>query len=304
MKAPAVNTDVATRDFKFYIFDWDDNILRMPTSIYLEKLQPDGTWAPHKVSTSVYSLVRQDSAHYRLADNSRDVAFREFQDSRPPDVNTFLRDTRAAIRKVVNGEEPPCPSYATFKKTLVEGRLFAIVTARGHSSETLRHGVEIFIAEALDDSERETMMANLRGYRRCYDGIVDFGTDAEELDYYLSLNRYHAVTSPGFNEWLERKVNAKVQPEQRKQFAIGDFVEHVIRIVGHSVATGGTWRPVSVGFSDDDPGNIALVQEYISAALAKRFPDVTFCVYDTSDPSLERGRKLTVAGQLGLGLDI
>ena len=299
-----VNDDVATRDFKFYIFDWDDNILRMPTSIYLEKLQPDGTWAPHKVSTSVYSVLRQDTAHYRLAQNNRDLAFREFQDSRPPDVNTFLRDTRAALRKVVSGEEPPCPSFTTFRRMLVEGRLFAIVTARGHSAETLRHGVECFIDEVLTKEERETMMANLRGYRHCYDGITEFGTDEEEMDYYLSLNRYHAVTSPDFSAWLERKLNHKVHPEQRKQFAIADFVEHVIRIVAHSAKTGGVWRPVSVGFSDDDPGNIALVQRYILDALTKRFPDVTFCVYDTSDPALEKGRKVTVAGQQGLGLDV
>lgn len=304
MTAKYVNDDVATRDFKYYIFDWDDNILRMPTCIYLDKLQPDGTWAPHKVSTSVYSVVRQDTAHYRLANNSRDDAFREFQDSRPPDVNTFLRDTRAAIRKVVSGEEAPCPSFSTFRKTLVEGRLFAIVTARGHSAETLRHAVEIFIDEALTADDRETMMSNLRGYRHCYDGISDFGTDAEELDYYLSLNRYHAVTSPDFNNWLEHKLSQKVNPEQRKQFAIGDFVEHVIRIVARSMEGKGSWKPISVGFSDDDPGNIALVQKYISDALAKRFPDVTFCVYDTSDASLERGRKVTVAGQLALGLNL
>ena len=299
-----INMEVATRDFKFYIFDWDDNILRMPTCIYLDKLQPDGTWAPHRVSTSVYSVVRQDTEHYRLANNNRDEAFREFQDSSPPDVNTFLRDTRTAIRRVVSGEEAPCPSYSTFRKTLVEGRLFAIVTARGHSAETLRHAVEIFIAEALTADEREAMMANLRGYRFCYDGRKEFGTDEEELDYYLSLNRYHAVTSPDFNHWLESKFSRKIHPEQRKQFAIGDFVEHVIRIVGHSIAVGGTWRPISVGFSDDDPGNIALVQKYISDALSKRFPDVTFCVYDTSDAALERGRKVTVSGQMGLGLKI
>lgn len=300
-----VNEEVATRDFKFYIFDWDDNILRMPTFIYLDKLQPDGSWAPHKVSTSTYSIVRQDKEHYRLASNSRDVAFREFQDSSPPDVNTFLRDTREAIRKVVSGEELPCPSYSTFKRTLIEGRLFAIVTARGHSAQTLRYGVETFINEALSAADREEMMANLRGYRRCYDGIATFGTDAEELDYYLSLNRYHAVTSPDFATWLKSKFGREVQPEERKQFAIGDFVEHVIRIVGHSIATGGGgWKPISVGFSDDDPGNIALVQKYISNALAKRFPNVTFCVYDTSDASLDRGRKVTVSGQLGLGLTL
>ena len=299
-----VNKAVSTRDFKFYIFDWDDNILKMPTRIHLEKRLPDGTWVPHAVSTSTYSVVRQDTANYRFPNNDRNEAFREFQDSRPPDVNTFLRDTRDAIRKVVSGAEQPCPSFTTFRNTLIEGRLFAIVTARGHSAETLRHGVEVFIEEALTAAERAAMMANLRGYRFCYDGIADFSasSDQDELDYYLSLNRYHAVTSPDFSEWIERKLNHKVHPEERKQFAIGDFVEHVIRIVGHSVRNGeaAALRPISVGFSDDDQGNINLVQQYIRDALAKRFPGVTFCVYDTSDPSLENGRKVTVAGQLGL----
>ena len=37
-----VNLEVAGRDFKYYIFDWDDNILHMPTRIYLEHLGADG----------------------------------------------------------------------------------------------------------------------------------------------------------------------------------------------------------------------------------------------------------------------
>lgn len=294
-----VNTEVATRDFKFYIFDWDDNILKMPTCIHLEKLQPDGSWKPHRVSTSIYSVVRQDTKNYRFLNNSRDEAFKDFQDSGSSNDNTFLRETREAIKKVLSGETPPCPSFTTFRKTLVEGRLFAIVTARGHSPATLRMGVETFINEVLTDEERETMMANLRGYRYCYDGIKHFGSDREELDHYLSLNRYHAVTSPDFSDWLERKLHQPVHPEKRKQFAISDFVEHVIRIVEHSIRTGGTWRPVSVGFSDDDQGNIKLVQDYVLDALTKRFPDVKFCIYDTSDPSFEKGRKVTVSGQLG-----
>ena len=30
------NLGVAARDFKYYIFDWDDNILHMPTRIHME----------------------------------------------------------------------------------------------------------------------------------------------------------------------------------------------------------------------------------------------------------------------------
>ena len=50
------------------------------------------------------------------------------------------------------------------------------------------------------------------------------------------------------------------------------------------------------------PANVAAVEHYIRDELARLFPNVKFCVYDTSDPSLENGRKITVAGQLDLGL--
>lgn len=298
--AKDVNLDVATRDFKYYIFDWDDNILRMPTVIHLEKLMPDGTWAPHTVSTSLYSIVRQNFEGYRFPGNSRKEAFRDFSDGEgAASSSTFLKETEEAIERVVSGKEQPCPSFSTFKKTLVEGRLFAIVTARGHADSTIREGVKLFIDKVLSPAEKAEMMANLRGYRKCYDKAESFGSDEEELERYLSLNRYHAVTSPHFNDWLERRFNGKIDPENRKQFAIGDFVEHVVRIVQHSIREGGAMKAISVGFSDDDPGNIALVRGYIMNELSKRFSDVKFCVYDTSDPALEKGRKFTVSGQLG-----
>lgn len=292
--------DVGKRDFKYYIFDWDDNILKMPTCIHLEKLLPDGTWEPIRVSTSVYSIVRQDTANYRPLHNDRKEAFKEFQDSNYEE-NTFFRDTHEAIRKVESGEVPPCPSYNTFKKTLIEGRIFAIVTARGHSSETLKQGVLCFINEALTNEERKTMAANLRGYRACFDNAESFGTDEEEIKYYLSLNQYHAVTSPDFDSWLQQNFKERISPDMRKQFAIGYFVDHVIKIVNHSIEKGGTWRPISIGFSDDDRSNIAQVQNYIESAITKRFPNIKFCVYDTSDQTLENGRKVIVAGQLDFG---
>ena len=50
-RIPYVNTEVENRDFKYYIFDWDDNILHMPTKIRMEHLEDDGTWKPVEVST-------------------------------------------------------------------------------------------------------------------------------------------------------------------------------------------------------------------------------------------------------------
>ena len=46
-KIPYVNTEVENRDFKYYIFDWDDNILHMPTKIRMEHREDEnGEWKP------------------------------------------------------------------------------------------------------------------------------------------------------------------------------------------------------------------------------------------------------------------
>ena len=300
-----VNYDVATRDFKFYIFDWDDNILHMPTKIHLEQQDSAGDWHPVEVSTSVFALVRTDS-RYRMPPGGRAEAFREFQDVVDDSGDlSFIRDTRAALARVKAGEKPG-PSFETLRKTLREGRIFAIVTARGHEPETLREAVKIFIDEVLTPDERTAMMRSLRGYRWWLDKMTDFGTDEEELDYYLSMCRYHAVTNPGFFEQLKsdddfggryEMASGSERPELAKEFAIRDFVEHVFHVLKR---TGGLGRSVSVGFSDDDAGNVRAVSNYIKEELVKRFQGFKFVVYDTSDPSLDRGRKVTVAGQLAL----
>ena len=43
-----------------YSFDWDDNILNMPTHIHLEKMVGD-EWIPVDVSTSEFAEMRQRS---------------------------------------------------------------------------------------------------------------------------------------------------------------------------------------------------------------------------------------------------
>ena len=304
---PYVNDEVVNRDFKYYIFDWDDNILHMPTKIRMEHKGPDGRWRPVEVSTSTFALVRADEEHYRPPTNGGwKEAFRNFADPEDDgEPNRFLEDTMAALAKVSNGE-PPSPSYSTFRKTLVEGRIFAIVTARGHAPETIEKAVRLFIENALTPLERETMLSNLRGYRRWLDKVEKFGTDEEELDYYLGMCRYSAVTYDGFKErmsndpiYREKLASATTaaRPELAKEFAIRDFVEHVFHMLQR---TGGLGRSVAIGFSDDDKGNVKSVSNYIRAELSRRFDGIKFVVYDTSDKTLSKGRKVCVSGQMNL----
>ena len=303
---PYINEEVANRDFKYYIFDWDDNILHMPTRIKMEHRDSvDDPWRPVEVSTATFALVRGDEEHYRAPGGVWADAFRNFEDV--PGRDNFIEDTIAALEKIEHGEKPS-PSFYTFKKTLTEGRIFAIVTARGHAPETIERAVRVFIKYVLTEEEREIMMSNLRGYRQWIDGVGDgeFGTDAEELDYYLGMCRYSAVTFQGFKERMERDpiyqeklavAPTAAKPELAKEFAIRDFVEHIF----HMIRRNGTAdRPVSTGFYDDDKGNVKCVSDYIRSELSKRFEGIKFVVYDTSDRTLSKGRKVCVSGQLNL----
>ena len=51
----------------------------------------------------------------------------------------------------------PADRLEDVRKTLREGRIFAIVTARGHAASTIREAVKIFIDEVLTPEEREDL---------------------------------------------------------------------------------------------------------------------------------------------------
>lgn len=295
--AGSINYRVSERDLKYYIFDWDDNILRMPTRIHLLRRSPDGEWEPHTVSTAVFALVRNDTANYRPPEGDWENAFVEFRDLDPGGPSKFLEHTAAALEPVIRGETAPPPSFERFRQTLVEGRLFAIVTARGHRPESIRTGVRYVIDHVLSDNEKREMIRNLRGYLHFFERREGDMTDEEIIEYYLDQNQYHPCTSPQFKQRMQATGNAK-DPERAKQLAIRDFVHHIVGMIRDA----GIARPISIGFSDDDPGNVAAVEDYIQRELAREFADVSFAVYDTSDPGIPAGRKVIVHGQLKLEL--
>ena len=299
---PYVNDAIVKRDFKFYIFDWDDNILHMPTTIHMERRGENGEWKSVEISTSTFALIRSDTENYRPPrEGGWDAAFRNFTDE--PTRNHFIEDTIAALERIEHGEKPG-PSYNTLKKTLREGRLFAIVTARGHAPSTIESAVRVFIKYALTEAERAEMMSNLRGYRRHFDKIEQFGTDAEELDYYLGMCRYSPIANGAFQERMTQDpiygeklafASQSARPELAKEFAIRDFVEHIVHTLHRTNCLN---RSIAIGFSDDDQGNVKSVSKYIKSELSKRFDNIKFVVYDTSDDTLPNGRKVCVSGQL------
>ena len=62
-----------------YSFDWDDNILHMPTMVHMEK-KVGNNWEKIKITTSEYAEVKEEP-NYRYPDEDIRKAFVEFDDN-------------------------------------------------------------------------------------------------------------------------------------------------------------------------------------------------------------------------------
>jgi hypothetical protein len=270
------------------MFDWDDNILHMPTRIHLEKKSARG-WKAYDVSTAEFARIRRDTVNYRPRGGDWDKAFIDFYDIGRRGARAFIGDTKIALAPVIRGRKKGAPSFEKFRKALVEGRLFAIITARSHSAASIRKGVEYFIEKVLTADEKKRMMANLRGFIDYFGGDRT-QTDRQVLAGYLGLNRYHGVSSPEFKKRMGHGASGSESPERAKQLAIHDFVEHALSLV-RGRRLGGS---ISIGFSDDDPHNVRSVEAFLRTKLSRRYRGIKFVVYDTSGRKQSRTRKVVI----------
>jgi hypothetical protein len=245
------------------------------------------------MTTAEFAKIRRDTVNYRPPEGDWDRAFTEFYDSGLRGDQAFLEDTRTALKPIVEGADDGAPSFQRFKDALMEGSLFAIITARAHSAGSIRRGVEYFIDTVFTPDERERMIRNLRRFIKLFGEDGTLLTDNEVLARYLDLNRYRGVTSPEFQDLMGTRITGAESPERAKQFAVKDFVTHVINIIRER----GVEASISMGFSDDDPHNVTAIIDFLNDELARAFPGVKFVVYDTSDPDDTQGRKIVVRGK-------
>ena len=135
----------------FYFFDFDDNIMFLSTPIYIldtfrnqEKAISTGDFAnihPHLGKPGKWE-------NYTLFDGS----YREFRDIPPDELGSgqkqhFIRDVEAAVSS--DDESWKAPSWPLFVYVCEMQRPVSIITARGHSPETLKAGVRILLERNL-----------------------------------------------------------------------------------------------------------------------------------------------------------
>jgi hypothetical protein len=232
---------------KYYAFDWDDNLMYMPTKIYL-KDEDD----------KVVGMSTEDFAEYRTEVGKEPFEYEGhtivgFDDNPFRDFNVlgdkgFLRDAMKA---------PTGPAWSDFVEAVNNGSVFAIVTARGHTPSILKSAIYNLIKRNKHGLSEKELVKNLRKYRELAD--EDDLTDDELVRSYLDMNKYHPVS---FGQ------GSAANPEQLKVDAMKEFMTYVQNLSRRLQEKAFMKNKISnyfipyIGFSDDDLRNVQAMKRH------------------------------------------
>ena len=236
-----------TPDMKYYAFDWDDNIVHMPTEIILKTSDGDEVGMSTSDFAEYRTKIGKEDFEYKgntivsLADD----AFRNF---RTEGDKQFLIDAMKAKRG---------PAFDDFKEAINNGSIFAIITARGHNPETIKEAVYNYIINDFGGISKEELLKNLRKFRSFVG--EDEMSDIDLIKSYLELNKYHPVS---FGE-----TGKETNPEEAKVEAMEGFVNYIKAMAALLNKRAFLKKDIankfvpSIGFSDDDLRNVEVMKK-------------------------------------------
>jgi hypothetical protein len=263
----------------FYAFDWDDNILNMPTEIMVQTKSGNEIGMSTADFAIYRSKVGKEEFEYKgetIIGLDYSSAFRNFRDEADPEI--FRKDVEKALSM-----KSFAPAWKDFIECLTNGSIFAIITARGHEAEGMRKGVE-FVIDSLSQEEKSKMHDSLLMFHHLFDtkreeeGQESFSnfSKSELVKDYLDLCHFVGVSAPS-------RGGSPANPEAAKEKALKDFITDVNEYaseIGYAA---------KVGFSDDDPGNVRHITHALSSEdldHEKLWPFVDeFVIKDTNLPS-------------------
>ncbi len=240
----------------FYFFDFDDNIAYLTTPLILfhkktrEELSlSSAEWALHHHSIGKNGIYSE----YEIDFDDRNGTFRCFRDIELSETDrqsgkkqAFVQDIASALKDLDTVWKGP--SWDCFYHAVFNQRPISVITARGHSAETLRAGI--------------------------YE-LVKAGHLPLEPNY-LSI---FAVSNKQTRKDLG-DTDLKMSTAELKQHAIKASVEKAIEVYGFSPHH-------RFGMSDDDPKNIQLIVEEMTR-LKSRYPEMSFFMIETHNGSFTK----------------
>ena len=236
-------TEQGTPDLKYYAFDWDDNIVRMPTKIMLVDTEGNEVGMNTEDFAEYRSEIGKEEFEYE-GHTIKDFAAYPFRNFRVEGDNQFLQDVMSA---------DPAESFGDFKKCVEGASIFAIITARGHNPDTLKEACKKYILSGFNGINTDEVIKNIKRYNELY-GVTEQEeqTDQENVksqlvDKYLKLCRFEPVT---FGQ------GSAASPEKLKVEALKKFISYVNVEAKRVKKDAQKGSKIQIGFSDDDPKNI------------------------------------------------
>jgi hypothetical protein len=236
-----------TPDMKYYAFDWDDNIVHMPTKIILSNDKGDEVG----MSTDDFAIYRdrigKEEFKYK-GNNIIGYGQNPFRNFRTDGDKDFIIDSMNA--KVG-------PAFDDFKESINNGSIFSIITARGHNPNTIKQAIYNYIITGFNGIDKNQLVKNLKKYRDII-GENEMSDD-DLIRYYLDLNQYYPVTFGS---------GSASNPEESKVIAMENFIEHIKLMASkldkrvffkNNISNNFTF---SIGFSDDDIKNIEVMNKH------------------------------------------
>jgi len=235
-------------DLKYYAFDWDDNIVTMPTQIMLQSEQGGEV-----------GMSTEDFAEYRQRIGGEPFEYKGEMIvgySENPYRNFGVEGDKRFIVDSLLAE--PGPSWNDFVECINGGSIFAIITARGHTPSVLKDAIYNMIVTNHNGINLQTLVNNLKKYRDLSGEVLK--DDQLLIKEYLDMCKYHPVTYG--------KGSAS-NPEEGKIEALREFISYVkyqSQKLGQKVSftndVKNNFVP-QIGFSDDDPGNIESIKKFL-----------------------------------------
>ena len=234
-------------DEKYYAFDWDDNIVSMPTKIILKDEDGDEV-----------GMSTEDFATYREEIGKEPFEF---------DGHTIVGYSEdALIWFGVKGDKQfivdammakPGPSWDDFVEAINNGSIFSIVTARGHTPSVLKEACYNYIVSNMNGIDSNELVKNLEKYRDLAD--EENVSKREMIREYLDLCKFYPVT---------HGQGSAAEVEPLKIEALKEFVKYVKEMSQHIQKKAFLKNKISnyfvpkVGFSDDDLKNVESVKKH------------------------------------------
>lgn len=266
--------DIIT-ELRYYMFDWDDSILFMPTVIHVEKLI-NNKWVKYDVSTGDFRDIRKKivsyyqtgKGEYRYPDNDPNKAYLEFRDFGERGDNAFYLDALKSIKNKNFAE-----AWDDLIECLVGGHLFMIITARGHEPNSIKKVIEYIINNELNSKQYTMMINSLKTFNKQFKKPIPSSNEILINDY-LDLCEFIGINSDYFMDKFNVSGEA-IDPEKFKSYAIDYFVEKIFTYKNKN-------NSIKIGFSDDDTDTVKYVKKFINNELSLKYP-IEYYIYDTKD---------------------